>query len=79
MFGNIFVCYLVIVSVWSGLLQSAAQQTPVYGSTVIPAGNPRLPSFQLSTFQTDNLPSIHPDVYQDTLLPTVNNSLIKKT
>lgn len=35
------------------------------------AGNPNLPQFTLSPAQTANLPPIDPDIYQDSLLPTV--------
>lgn len=43
-----------------------------YGSTAAAAGNPNSPSFGLTAAQTENLPPIHPDIYQDTLLPTVS-------
>lgn len=42
------------------------------GSDALPAGNPQLPSFPLSNAQIVSLGPIHPDVYQDTLLPAVS-------
>lgn len=56
----------------------AATKPPVaanyFGSNALPAGNPALPSFPLSATQIASLGPIHPDVYQDTLLPAVRRT-----
>lgn len=69
---------LIIVSDCISRMQ-AATRPPVsanyFGSNAVPAGNPALPSFPLSTTQVASLGPIHPDVYQDTLLPAVRITL----
>lgn len=69
---------LIIVSDCISRMQSATRP-PVpanyFGSNAVPAGNPALPSFPLSTTQVASLGPIHPDVYQDTLLPAVRITL----
>lgn len=68
---------LIIVNDCIRMMQAATKPptTENYlGSNVSPAGNPQLPSFPLSTTQIAALGPIHPDVYQDTLLPAVRQS-----
>lgn len=58
----------------------AATKQPIpenyLGSDAIPAGNPAQPSFPLSATQIASLGPIHPDVYQDTLLPAVRSIVV---
>lgn len=53
------------------LSDAATKRQAVLGSTAVAAGNPNLPMFTLTETQTAELPPIHPDIYQDSLLPTV--------
>lgn len=43
----------------------------IKGSQAIGAGNPKKPSFTLTASQNQQLSPIHPDVYEDSLLSTV--------
>lgn len=57
-------------------MMRAATKPPItenyLGSNVVPAGNPKLPSFTLTNEQITSLPPIHPDIYQDSLLSAVS-------
>lgn len=66
--------YALIVGACMKPLHAAKRrrQATGFGSNVPAAGNPNVPSFTLTNEQTANLPPIHPDIYQDTLLPTVS-------
>lgn len=74
MYARNLIFLLMIANDCIRMMQAATK--PPYtenylGSNVLPAGNPQLPSFPLSSTQIAALGPIHPDVYQDTLLPAV--------
>lgn len=70
---------LIIVNDCIRMMQ-AATKPPVtanyLGSHAMPAGSPALPSFPLSATQIASLGPIHPDVFQDTLLPAVRGAFL---
>lgn len=77
MFGKILIG-VMILTVCVSFVRSETQtrnrsrkRQATYGSTSLAAGNPNRPTFELSPAQTADLPPIHPEIYQDTLLPTV--------
>lgn len=75
MFAKNLIYLLIIINDCIRIMQAATKPptTENYlGSNVLPAGNPQSPSFTLSNDQIASLGPIHPDVYQDTLLPAVS-------
>lgn len=73
MFSKIWICVLLIGACMSSVHAATRnrKRQATYGSTAVAAGNPSSPTFGLTAAQTANLPAIHPDIYQDTILPTV--------
>lgn len=67
-----FGIWALILSTHLEALHAATSSQGTYGSNAIAAGNPNRPSFGLTQAQSDQLPPIPPDVYQDTLLPAVS-------
>lgn len=74
-----FLTCTLILSACLGASYAATSGPGTYGSSALAAGNPNLPTFTLSQAETDRLPPIPHEVYQDSLLPTViNYSTIKR-
>lgn len=71
--------FLLIIVIGCIRTMQAATKPPTaanyFGSNAVPAGNPALPSFPLSATQVASLGPIHPDVFQDALLPAVRIAL----
>lgn len=61
-------CLLILFACLKSSIAATKRQA-VLGSTAVPAGNPNLPTFTLTPAQTQALPPIDPDIYQDSLLP----------
>lgn len=68
---NKILIWAVLLGACSKSSYAATRRQAVFGSSASPAGNPNRPQFTLSQTQTAQLPPMDPDIYQDTLLPTV--------
>lgn len=78
MYNYKLICTLIFCA-WMRSSNAATKRQATFGSSAIPAGNPNLPSFTLTSAEQANLPPIPPDVYQDSLLPTVITTLLQHT
>lgn len=77
MFSKNLIFLLIIVYDCIRTMQAATKPPTAanyMGSNAIAAGNPAQPSFPLTPTQLISLGPIHPDVYQDTLLPAVSGA-----
>lgn len=73
MINKKLILILIIPACFLKSLHAATQtkRQTLHGSTVPHAGNPQLPNFELTESQAASLPPIDPEVYRDSLLPTV--------